>query len=121
MCQRVTGNAEPGAATFMKRESVMRMMLKVQIDTAAGSDAIRSGRLPEVMQRTLEQLKPEAAYFGPEDGKRTAFIVFDMADPSELPVISEPMFREFHARVEMFPVMTRDDLQRGLSQLGADH
>jgi hypothetical protein len=95
----------------------MRMMLKVELDTAAGSDAILSGRLPQIMQQTLERLNPEAAYFGPGGGKRAAYVVFDMADSSELPVITEPLFREFHARIEVFPVMNRDDLQRGLSQL----
>ena len=65
----------------------------------------------------LETLQPEAAYFGPEGGIRTAFIVFDLADPSQLPAISEPLFSNFKARIEIFPVMDRDDLRRGLSEL----
>jgi hypothetical protein len=97
----------------------MRMMLKAQMDTAAASKAIQEGRMPMVMQSMMEQLKPEAAYFGPDGGHRTAFIVFDMSDPSQLPAISEPLFSEFHARVEIFPVMDRDDLERGLSSLGS--
>lgn len=96
----------------------MRMMMKVQIDTVAGNDAIQSGRLPQVMQETLEKLRPEAAYFGPANGHRTAWIVFDMKDPSQLPSLSEPMFREMHAHIDVFPVMNQEDLQRGLSQLG---
>lgn len=95
----------------------MRMMIKAQIDTAAGSDAIESGRLPQVMQQMMQMLQPEAAYFGPDGGKRTAFIIFDMKDSSQLPAISEPMFREFHASIEVFPVMNRDDLELGLSRL----
>ena len=95
----------------------MRMMLKATMDTAAGTKAIESGRLPQVMQSLMEQLKPEAAYFGPNDGCRCAFIVFDMADPSQLPVLTEPLFGELNARIEIFPVMDRDDLERGLSQL----
>jgi hypothetical protein len=96
----------------------MRMMMKAKMDSAAASKAIRDGRMPEVMQSTMEQLKPEAAYFGPDGGQRTAFIVFEMDDPSQLPAISEPLFSEFHATVEVFPVMDRDDLERGLSALG---
>ncbi|MDQ3105900.1 MAG: hypothetical protein M3Q87_11960 [Actinomycetota bacterium] len=96
----------------------MRMMLKAQMDTALASRAIQEGRMPTVMQSTLEMLKPEAAYFGPDGGHRTAFIIFQMDDPSELPRISEPLFREFGASVEIFPVMDRDDLERGLSALG---
>ena len=96
----------------------MRMMMKAKMDSAAASKAIRDGRMPKVMQSTMEQLKPEAAYFGPDGGQRTAFIVFEMDDPSQLPAISEPLFSEFHATVEVFPVMDRADLERGLSALG---
>ena len=96
----------------------MRMMMKAKMDPAAASKALRDGRLPKVMQSTMEQLKPEAAYFGPDGGQRTAFIVFEMNDPSQLPAISEPLFSEFNATVEVFPVMNRDDLERGLSALG---
>lgn len=99
-------------------ECLMRMMLKATLDTATATKAIQSGRLPEIMGSMMEQLKPEAAYFGPNEGHRCAFIVFDMADPSQLPPLTEPLFAELNARVEMFPVMDRDDLQRGLSQLG---
>ncbi len=97
----------------------MRMMLKAQMDTAVASKAIQEGRMPTVMQTMMEKLKPEAAYFGPDDGKRTAFIIFQMDDPSQLPAISEPLFSEFNARVDIFPVMDRDDLERGLSALGS--
>ena len=95
----------------------MRMMMKAQLDTEAANQRIEDGTLAQVMQQTLEMLRPEAAYFGPEDGKRTAFIIFDMADPSQLPAISEPLFSHFKARVKIFPVMNQDDLRRGLSQL----
>jgi hypothetical protein len=95
----------------------MRMMMKVQLDTEAGSRAISDGSLPQLMQETLGRLQPEAAYFGPENGTRTAFIVFDLQDPSELPSITEPLFRTLKANIQMFPVMDREDLQKGLQQL----
>ena len=98
----------------------MRMMMKVQMDTEATSRAIQEGRMPRVMQSTLEMLKPEAAYFGPDNGKRTAFIVFDMDEPAQLPRISEQLFSEFHARIEIFPVMNQDDLQRGLTEVAGN-
>lgn len=96
----------------------MRMMMKMQMDTEAASRAIAEGSLPQLMQETLDQLKPEAAYFGPENGIRTAFIVFDLQDPSQLPPISEPLFSKLKANIQMFPVMDREDLQKGLGQLG---
>jgi hypothetical protein len=95
----------------------MRMLMKVKIDTAAGSRAIEDGSMPQLMQETLGALRPEAAYFGPENGVRTAFIVFDLQDPSQLPSITEPLFSKVNATVEMFPVMNQEDLQKGLQQV----
>ena len=95
----------------------MRMMMKLQVDTEAGSRSISNGSLPQLMQETLGRLQPEAAYFGPEDGIRTAFIVFDLEDPSQLPSITEPLFSHLKANIKMFPVMDREDLQKGLGQL----
>ncbi len=93
------------------------MMMKVQMDTEAGSRAIADGSLAQVMQETLGKLQPEAAYFGPENGRRTAFIVFDLQDPSQLPTVTEPLFSTMKATIQMFPVMDREGLQRGLEQL----
>lgn len=95
----------------------MRTLMKIKIDTEAGSRAIEDGSLAQLMQETLGALRPEAAYFGPENGVRTAFIVFDMQDPSQLPSITEPLFSKMKATVEMFPVMNQEDLQKGLEQL----
>ena len=96
----------------------MRMMMKMQVDTEAGSRAISDGSLSQLMQETLGRLQPEAAYFGPENGVRTAFIVFDLEDPSQLPALTEPLFSKLKANIQMFPVMDREDLQKGLGRLG---
>ncbi|WP_164418263.1 hypothetical protein [Streptomyces salinarius] len=96
----------------------MRVLLKATLDTEKANEAVRSGKLPEVVSRTLEQLKPEAAYFGPLGGRRTALLVFDMQDSSELPPTGEPFFTELNAEVEVSPIMNADDLRKGLSQLG---
>jgi len=66
------------------------MMMKVQMDTQAASQAVADGSLPQLMQDMMGRLQPESAYFGPEDGVRTAFIVFDLQDPSQLPRLRSP-------------------------------
>jgi hypothetical protein len=96
----------------------VRTMMKVKFDTETASRVIEEGSLPQLMQETFDRLEPEAAYFGPEGGVRTAFVVFDLTDSSDLPSISEPLFSKLKATIEMFPVMNRDDLQKGLQQLG---
>ena len=71
----------------------MRMMLKIKMDVEAGSKAIADGSLPQLMQDMMGRLDPEAAYFGPEDGVRTAFIVFDLQDPCLLYTSPSPRDR----------------------------
>lgn len=93
------------------------MLLKAQMDTEAANRAIADGSMPEAMGRIMDALQPEAAYFAPIDGKRTALIVFDLKDPSQIPVVSEPFFNVMNAKVEFIPVMTREDLAAGLAQL----
>ncbi len=93
----------------------MRFMLIVRTSTEMANASVREGRIGDLLQRSMEQLQPEAAYFGPMDGLRTAFMVFNLDDPSRIPAISEPFFQELGARVDFIPVMTPEDLARGLA------
>ena len=68
------------------------------------------------MQSTIERLKPEAAYFLAEDGKRPALFFFNMQDVSHIPVIVEPLFMGMNASGTMVPVMNAEDLQKGLKE-----
>ncbi len=95
----------------------MRTMLKLSIPAKAGNQAIQDGSLPRILQSTMETLKPEAAYFSSEHGKRTAMLIFDLKEPSQIPVVAEPFFMGLEAEVELIPVMNAQDLQAGLSQL----
>ncbi len=95
----------------------MRMMLKAVVDTEAGTEALRNGSMLKVIEQMMQQLNPEAAYFVGEDGQRACIVVFDMADPSQMPLISEPLYMGAKARVTIIPCMNLDDVQRGLSQL----
>ena len=95
----------------------MRIMAKISLPVEAANQAIRDHRLGSVMQRAAERWKPEAMYFTTFNGQRTAFMVFDMPDPSDIPPFAEPFFSGFEAEVEIFPVMTPDDLTKGLAKL----
>jgi hypothetical protein len=64
------------------------------------------------MDPILADLKPEAAYFADDNGKRTGFIFFDLKDTSQIPAIAEPWFLAFDAHIELHPAMNLDDLKK---------
>jgi hypothetical protein len=90
----------------------MRFLMKASMTVEAANAAIRNGSLPKTIQSILADLKPEAAYFCDWDGMRTAFIVFDMQDVSQIPAVAEPWFLAFNASVEIHPVMSPADLAK---------
>ena len=92
----------------------MRMMLKIVIPTETGNQAIKDGSLHKIFETAMSKLKPEAAYFFPEHGLRSAMMIFDMKDASEIPAIAEPLFAGLNARLQLQPVMNADDLKKGL-------
>ena len=90
----------------------MRFLIKAKMDTEAGNKLAKAGKLGETIGSIVEELKPEAAYFIAEDGKRTALIFVDMADVSELPAVAEPLFLALNAEVEAVPAMVAEDLAK---------
>jgi hypothetical protein len=95
----------------------MRTLLKYQIPVESGNEAIRSGKIAQINETLMARIQPEAVYFFTENGLRSGFIVFDLDDPSQIPMIAEPLFQELNASVEFFPTMNADDLQKGLTAL----
>lgn len=91
------------------------MLLRVHVDTTRGNVAIKDGTVQRVVGEFMEKYKPEAAYFFPDKGKRSALFVFDVQDSSQLPAVGEGFFIELDAEVEVVPVMNLDDLQNGLA------
>ena len=92
-------------------------MAKITMPTEPGNKAIQDGTMTKLMQGAADSWHPEAMYFTTFDGRRTAFMVFDMPDPSDWPPFAEPFFQHMGALVELSPVMNTDDLQKGLSRI----
>jgi hypothetical protein len=95
----------------------MRFLLKANMPVEEGNASIRNGSLPKTINSILADLKPEAVYFGAENGMRTAFVFVNINDPSEIIKYAEPFFLAFNADVEFIPVMNPDDLQKGASHM----
>jgi hypothetical protein len=89
----------------------MRFLVKVSIPVEAGNAAVKKDGL-KVIQKILEQQKPEAAYFVAEGGKRTGLLIIDINDASEIPGIAEPWFLALNASIEAVPAMVPADLKK---------
>lgn len=89
----------------------MRFLFKISFPVEAGNQAAKKDGF-KAIQSILEQQKPEAAYFAAQDGKRTAILIMDMKDASDLPKIAEPWFLALNASMEVTPVMIPEDLQK---------
>jgi hypothetical protein len=97
----------------------MRFLVHISMPVERFNEAVRDGSAGEKTRQILEAMKPEAAYFCAEGGKRGGYVVVDMADPAEMPRLAEPWFLNFDASVEFLPVMSPQDLGRaGLEQIG---
>ena len=93
----------------------MRVLMTVSVPMNEGNAAFKSGKLQQIIKKFVDENDPEAAYFGANDtGERGAIFVFDLNDPSEMPRIAEPLFQELNARVRFQPIMTLEDLTKGL-------
>lgn len=95
----------------------MRMLIRIRPGLQAANGAIADGSMRTAMQRAHEQLKPEASYFLPQDGQRTALFICDLSDESQLVAMLDPFFSNLDAKIDVYPVMNFDDLRAGLDQL----
>jgi hypothetical protein len=88
----------------------MRFLVKVKNPVERVNQAILDGSFTTKMQKILAELKPEAAYFTEENGCRTAFLIVNISEASEIPKVGEPFFQVMNAEVHFHPVMTAQDL-----------
>lgn len=95
----------------------MRMMLRFTIPIEKGNQAFKDGSLGRTLESIMNKLKPEAAYFGPSDGKRGGMMFFDLAEPSQIIEVAEPLFSNLNAAIELVPVMNGDDLRKGIAKV----
>ena len=99
----------------------MRMLVHVEMPLEPFNTAVRDGTAGEKIERILEAIRPEAAYFSERNGKRGGTFVVNVDSPSDVPRLAEPFFLTFDASVEFRICMTPEDLgAAGLDQLGKD-
>jgi hypothetical protein len=97
----------------------MRFILKVAWDVETGNKLARKGTLGSTVQSILEDLKPEAAYFTAEDGKRGGIVIVNLDDASQIPAVAEPWFLACNASIEIIPCMIPEDLAKAGDSIAA--
>jgi len=95
----------------------VRIMLRVTIPVEHGNKAIKDGSLAKTIQSFMDEHRPEAAYFFPQNGRRAALFFLDLKDTTDIPRIGEPLFIHLNADLEVTPVMSADDLKAGLAKV----
>lgn len=89
----------------------MRMLMDITMPHEPFNSMVRDGIAGRKINEILETVKPEAAYFTEQDGKRTAILIVELSDPSKVPALAEPWFLTFNADVKFRIVMTPDELK----------
>jgi hypothetical protein len=117
----VSGSGARGTAFECRtdRGTHMKMLLTVAIPHEPFNSLVRKGKAGEILGQILETIKPEAAYFTEQDGKRGGTFVVDVQTASDVPALAEPFFLNFQADCKFRILMSPEDLQKaGLDEIG---
>ena len=98
----------------------MRILLHAVFPHEPFSTYVKDGSIGGKMKRILDDLKPEAAYFTEFDGRRSALLIINMDDTSQIPAFAEPWFLTFNADCHFHPAMAAEDLAKSdLASIGS--
>ena len=97
----------------------MRMIMHVDFPPEPFNTLVRNGTAGAALQKALNDVKPEAAYFSEENGRRGAVLIVDVPEASRIPALAEPFFLTLNADVRFRIAMTPEDLAKaGLESIG---
>jgi hypothetical protein len=89
------------------------MMLSVTFPTAKFNELWRKGEVGPKIERILEDIKPQAVYFGKgNEGQRGAVVIVEVPTAADIPRVTEPWYLTFEAGVEVCHCMSVEDIAR---------
>ena len=94
----------------------MRFLIRAKIPTEAGNKMVQDPNFLKKIETYVNKVKAEAAYFFEADGNRVAAFIVDVQRADQIPVLAEPLFSGMDANVELHPVMSLEDLKKGIPQ-----
>jgi hypothetical protein len=75
----------------------MRMLMYIQFPLELFNTSVRDGSVGQKIQKILEAIKPEAAYFCEYNGHRGSALAVNLDQASDIPALAEPWFLTFNA------------------------
>lgn len=94
----------------------MRFLIRTRIPTEDGNKMVQDPNFLKNLEEYMNKVKPEAAYFMPIDGHRSAAFIVNIQSNDQVPTIVEPLFQWMGANVDVIPVMNFDELKMGISK-----
>ena len=94
----------------------MRFLILAKIPTEDGNKMVQDPKFLEKIEKYINKVMAEATYFFESDGNRVASFIVDIESADQIPVLTEPLFSGMGAHVELHPVMSLDDLKKGIPQ-----
>src|ERR1043165_7003550 len=94
----------------------MRFLIHAKIPTDDGNKMVQDPKFLEKLEKYINKVKAEAIYFFEAGGNRVAAFIVDIQSTDQIPVLIEPLFSGMGAHVELHPVMSLDDLKKGIPQ-----
>jgi hypothetical protein len=91
-------------------ERLMRFMITCLIPVEKENQSAKAASLHSTIHSIIEELKPEAAYFSEIEGARSAYIVVNMDDASQIASIAETLFLGLGATIQVHRVMVPEEL-----------
>jgi hypothetical protein len=94
----------------------MRFLIHAKIPTEDGNKMVQDPNFLKKLEEYTNKVKAEAAYFFEAGGNRVAVFIVDIQSTDQIPILTEPLFSGMGAHVELHPVMSLDDLKKGIPQ-----
>ena len=88
----------------------MKCLMKIRMPNPHANDLIKDPEFGKKMQKALDEVKAEAAYFTLIDGSRGGYVIVNVDDASQIPKLAEPFLLWMNAEIDFIPVMTPQDL-----------
>jgi hypothetical protein len=94
----------------------MKFLIHAKIPTEDGNKMVQDPNFLRKLETYINKVKAEATYFFEADGNRVAAFIVDIQSADQIPILAEPLFSGMGAHVELHPVMSFDDLKKGIPQ-----